>query len=103
MLVSLATRLFWSAVTLLGTAVLTFFLVNAVPGDVARIIAGSKASPDVIKAIHAKYHLDDPMLKRLGYYLAQLARGDLGQSYVTEQPVSEAIRTRLPTTAALAA
>jgi peptide/nickel transport system permease protein len=102
MLIRLSTRLFWSAITLLGAAALTFLLVNAVPGDVARIIAGSKASPDVIKAIHARYHLDDPMLKRLGYYLAQLTRGDLGQSYVTEQPVSEAILTRLPTTAALA-
>ena len=95
-------RLIWSAVTLLGTAVLTFFLLNAVPGDVARVIAGSKASPDVIKEIHVKYHLDDPWWRRLGLYLGQLARGDLGHSYVTDQPVSEAILSRLPTTAALA-
>ena len=98
----LITRLIWSAVTLLGTAVLTFFLLNAVPGDVARVIAGSKASPDVIKEIHAKYHLDDPWWRRLGFYLGQLAHGDLGHSYVTDQPVGEAILTRLPTTAALA-
>ena len=97
----LLTRLLWSAVTLLGTAVLTFFLVNAVPGDVARVIAGSKASPEVIKEIHAKYHLDDPVLQRLGYYLLQLAHGDLGHSYVTEQSVAEAIVIRFPTTAAL--
>ena len=96
------TRLIWSAVTLLGTAVLTFFLLNAVPGDVARVIAGSKASPEVIKEIHVKYHLDDPWWQRLGLYLGQLARGDLGHSYVTDQPVSEAILTRLPTTASLA-
>jgi peptide/nickel transport system permease protein len=87
--------------TLLGTAVLTFFLLNAVPGDVARVIAGAKASPEVIKEIHAKYHLDDSWWERLGLYLGQLARGDLGHSYVTDQPVSEAILTRLPTTAAL--
>lgn len=99
----LLTRFWWSAVTLLGTAILTFFLVNAVPGDVARVIAGSKASGEVIQEIHAKYHLDDPVLKRLGYYLLQLAHGDLGHSYVTEQPVSEAIRIRFPTTAALCA
>jgi len=98
----LITRFVWSAITLLGTAVLTFFLLNAVPGDVARVIAGSKASPDVIKEIHAKYHLDDPWWQRLGLYLGQLARGDLGHSYVTDQPVSEAILTRIPTTAALA-
>jgi peptide/nickel transport system permease protein len=95
-------RLIWSALTLLATAVLTFFLLNAVPGDVARVIAGSKASEQVIKEIHVRYHLDDPLWKRLALYLAQLARGDLGHSYVTNQPVAEAILTRLPTTAALA-
>jgi peptide/nickel transport system permease protein len=103
MMTRFLSRLIWSALTLLGTAVLTFFLLNAVPGDVARVIAGSKASPEVIKEIHAKYHLADPLWKRLGLYLGQLARGDLGHSYVTDQPVAEAILTRLPTTAALAA
>src|SRR3974390_2460907 len=96
-------RFIWSALTLLGTAMLTFFLLNAVPGDVARVIAGPKASPEVIKEIHIKYHLDDPWWKRWGLYLGQLAHGDLGRSYVTDQPVAEAILTRLPTTAALAA
>jgi ABC-type dipeptide/oligopeptide/nickel transport system permease component len=99
----LLTRLFWSAVTLLGTAVLTFVLVNAVPGDVARVIAGSKASPEVIRQIHARYHLDDPAWKRLGRYLGELARGDLGYSFVTDQPVTEALLTRLPLSAALCA
>ncbi|MBN8247825.1 MAG: ABC transporter permease [Verrucomicrobia bacterium] len=102
MLTRFANRLFWSAVTLLGTAVLTFLLINLVPGDVARVIAGPKASPEVIQQIHARYHLDDPLWKRLGFYLAQVARGDLGQSFVTEQPVAEALRIRLPCTAALA-
>jgi peptide/nickel transport system permease protein len=102
MMTRLITRLIWSAITLLGTAVLTFVLLNAVPGDVAQVIAGSKASPEVKKEIHAKYHLDDPWWQRLGLYFGQLARGDLGHSYVTDQPVAEAILTRIPTTAALA-
>jgi peptide/nickel transport system permease protein len=94
-------RLLWSVVTLLGTAALTFFLLNAVPGDVARVIAGSKASPEVINEIRARYHLNDPWWTRFALYLGQIARGDLGHSYVTDQPVSEAILTRLPTTVAL--
>jgi peptide/nickel transport system permease protein len=94
-------RLIWSLATLMGTAVLTFLLTNLVPGDVARVIAGSKASPEVIQQIRAKYHLDKPVLQRMGLYLGQLARGDLGQSFVTEQPVAEAILTRFPATAAL--
>lgn len=101
MLTRIASRLVWSVVTLLGTAVLTFLLVNAVPGDVARVIAGPKASPDVIKAIHQRFHLDEPLWKRLFFHVGNLIRGDLGQSYVTDQPVAEAIWTRLPATAAL--
>ncbi len=103
MLTRLLTRLFWSAVTLLGTAVLTFLLINAVPGDVARVIAGSKASPEVLQQVREKYHLNDPLPKRLGRYLVQLAHGDLGYSFVTEQPVAQAILTRFPATAALCA
>lgn len=102
MLARFLTRLFWSGVTLLGTAVLIFFLINIVPGDVARIIAGPKASPVVLRKIRAEYHLNDPVWERLGYYLDQLAHGDLGHSYVTDQSVSHAILTRLPVSAALA-
>jgi peptide/nickel transport system permease protein len=103
MITRLFRRFIASAVTLLGVAFLTFFLLNAVPGDIARVIAGAKASPEVIKDIHAKYHLDDPIWQRFGLYLKQLAHGDLGHSYVTDQSVAEAIITRLPTTAALSA
>src|SRR5882724_4720627 len=99
----LLNRIFWSIVTLLGTAVLTFLLINVVPGDAAHVIAGPKAGPEVIQQIREKYHLNDPLPVRLGHYLVQLIRGDLGHSYVTEQPVSEAILTRLPLTAALSA
>lgn len=96
------TRLFWSGMTLLGTAVLIFFLINFVPGNVARIIAGPKASPLVLQQIRQEYHLNDPVWQRLGYYFAQLAHGDLGHSYVTDQSVAPALLSRLPVTAALA-
>ena len=102
MLYRLLNRLLWSAVTLLATAVLTFLLTNLVPGDVARVIAGAKATPEVLAGIHERYHMDDPLPERLGHYLLQVASGDLGQSYVTGQPVLEALLSRLPVTAALA-
>jgi len=99
----LAARLGWSVATLAGTAVFTFLLINLVPGDVARVLAGPKASPATLKEIRRKYHLEEPLPKRLGYYLAQVARGDLGRSLVTDQPVAEALLARLPATSALAA
>lgn len=95
-------RLLGSVVTLIGTAAITFLLMNCVPGDVARVIAGAKASPEVLQEVHRKLHLDDPLPVRLLTYLGQLARGDLGYSYVTDQPVADAIASRIPTTAVLA-
>ncbi|HAM70316.1 MAG TPA: hypothetical protein DCM86_01570 [Verrucomicrobiales bacterium] len=102
MLLRLVVRLIGAGVTLAGTALLTFILIHAVPGDVARVIAGSKASPEVLQAIHTRLHLDEPVWRRLGWHLSDLAHGDLGRSYVTEQSVAEAILIRLPATAALA-
>ena len=74
----IVTRLFWAVATLFAVAVLTFLLINVVPGDPARMIAGPKASPEVLQQVRQNYHLNDPVLKRLGFYLARLARGDLG-------------------------
>jgi|SRR5581483_9624054 ABC-type dipeptide/oligopeptide/nickel transport system permease component len=99
----LLNRLFWSVVTLLGTATLIFLLTSVVPGDVARIIAGPKATPEVLQQVRQRYHLDQPVPVRLIHYYGQLARGDLGHSFVTDQPVAQAILTRLPCTAALCA
>jgi ABC-type dipeptide/oligopeptide/nickel transport system permease component len=103
MLARFLTRLVWSGLTLVCIAILTFLLINIVPGDPARVIAGPKASPAVLRQVREKYQLDKPLLQRLASYLAQVGRGDLGRSFVTDQPVAEAILTRLPSTAALAA
>jgi ABC-type dipeptide/oligopeptide/nickel transport system permease component len=102
MVYRLLNRLFWSAVTLLATVLLTFLLTNLVPGDPARVIAGAKATPEVLAGIRERYHFSDPLLVRLGHYLVQVFSGDLGESYVTGQPVREALLSRLPATAALA-
>lgn len=102
MLTRLIKRLFWSGVTLWGTSLMVFLLMNAIPGDAARLIAGPKASPAVLKQVRQRHHLDESMWKRLGYYYVQLAHGDLGHSFVTDQPVAQAILTRFPSTAALA-
>jgi len=99
----LVNRLFWSVITLLGTATLIFILTSVIPGDVARIVAGPKATPEVLRQVRERYHLDDPVLVRLGHYYVQLLHGDLGHSFVTDQPVAQAILTRLPMTAALCA
>src|SRR5438477_12737540 len=102
MLIRLLIRVPRALMVLLGTAIVTFFIMHAVPADPARVIAGSKADPQTLAQVRADLHLDEPVIKQLGRYLWRLGHGDLGMSYVTKESVAHAILTRFPATAALA-
>ncbi|MCP3951458.1 MAG: ABC transporter permease, partial [Desulfobacterales bacterium] len=77
---------------------LTFLMVNLLPGDVAHTIVGEDASLEDIQAIRKELGLDQNMVVRYFKWLGQVARGDFGKSYVTHEPVLEAILARLPVT-----
>ena len=72
-------RLFFLVPLLLVISFLAFILMRLAPGgpfDSDR----APASPEIERAIRAKYRLDEPLLKQYAHYLADLARGDLGLS-----------------------
>jgi peptide/nickel transport system permease protein len=75
---------------------LTFLLVNVLPGDVAYDIAGQEASPEQVQRIRADLGLDRPVAVRYAGWLAHFATGDWGKSYRTGEPVREAILSRFP-------
>jgi peptide/nickel transport system permease protein len=102
MIKRLCIRLAWSFLVMIGAAGLSFLIARAVPGDPARVIAGAKADAETIALIRSELHLNEPLWKQFGRYIWQLGHGDLGKSYVTNQPVTEAILTRFPATAGLA-
>ena len=77
---------------------LTFLMVNLLPGDVAHTIVGEEASLEDIQAIRKELGLDQNMIVRYFKWLGQMARGDFGKSFVTHEPVLEAILARLPVT-----
>lgn len=80
----------------------TFLIIQLVPGDPARLIAGADASPQVIEQVRHEKGLDRPLLSQFGTYVAGLARGDLGESWVSGQQVTHIIAARLPFTAEVA-
>ena len=84
--------------TVVLVTVLTFLLFNLLPGDVAVLLAGNDPRADTIEAIREDLHLDDPLPVRYVDWVTGVVRGDFGRSYITNQPVSEAIRERLPVT-----
>ena len=87
--------------TLLIVTVMVFGIQRALPGDPAVILAGEQQDPEVIAFIRAKYRLDEPVPIQYLAWLGQLARGDLGSSMRTGEPVSSLIFSKLPVTVEL--
>lgn len=82
----------------IAVSALTFLMVNLLPGDVANMIGGRSASPEDIEAIRKDLGLDRNILARYFIWLGHLIQGDLGTSYLTQEPVLRGILTRLPVT-----
>lgn len=95
-------RLFFAVPTLLGIALVTFLLLNAVPGDPAEGLVGERADPQAIAAIRKELGQDRPLPARFIGYLNLLAHGELGRSYYTRREVSKDIIEKFPNTLKLA-
>jgi ABC-type dipeptide/oligopeptide/nickel transport system permease component len=88
---------------LVGISLVTFILVQMMPGDPVRIMLGPRASEDAIAAVRARYGLDQPILIQYGYYLLNVLRGDFGSSLAFRAPVLNVILDRLAPTICLLA
>ena len=88
--------------TLFFVTVLIFGLQQLLPGDPAIALAGEERDPSVIEALRAKFHLDEPLPVRYGYWLGGVLKGDLGESVRIQKPVTELIIEKLPVTIELA-
>ena len=95
-------RLLWMVVVLFFVSLITFLLAFAVPGDPAKSIAGTHATPEVLERIRQNLGLDLPIWRQYGMYLWHLAQGDMGYSYETQLPVASAILQRFPATVMVA-
>jgi peptide/nickel transport system permease protein len=80
----------------------TFLMVQLIPGDPARVVAGADATPADVERARHDLGLDQPLLTRFGTYTGGLLRGDMGTSFQTKEPVAEIIGGRLPFTAEIA-
>jgi peptide/nickel transport system permease protein len=83
----LGRRLLQSIPIVLGVTLLTFLLFHAFGGDPVATFLGKNASADEIARFRHEYGLDRPLWEQYLSYLAQIARLDLGRSFVTREPV----------------
>jgi len=88
--------------TLFFVSVMIFGLQQLLPGDPAIAMAGEERDPNVVAYLRGKFHLDEPLPVRYGYWLKGVVQGDLGESVRIQRPVTELILEKLPITLELA-
>ena len=84
--------------TLIGVAVLVFFMLRIVPGDVVEVKLrgdGGNVSQEMVDMERKRLGLDKPLLNQFADWMVGLATLDLGKSMWTDRPVMEEIGTRL--------
>ena len=103
MLKTIAFLLLRLIATVLAVTFLSFAMVAFLPGDpVGTILGTGERDPAVEAQLREDLNLDDPFLVRYVSWLGDAVTGDLGNSYVTDQPVADSISSRLPVTLQLA-
>lgn len=88
-------RLWQTVPTLFGVVLLVFFLFNFVGGDPAYLLAGKISNPEQIENIRRQLGVDQPYAVQLWIFIKQIATGDFGVSWSTNEKVSDIFATRL--------
>lgn len=90
--------------TLIGMSILIFVMLRLVPGNIVDILFDTAGfvDPEEKAQIEKELGLDQPIPVQYAQWMIGLFKGDLGYSYVSEQPTIEELAPRIPITAKLA-
>lgn len=83
---------------LFGISIVVFLAVRLIPGDYATITLGTQYTEEAAAALRQKYGLDQPMMIQYFLWLGGVLKGDFGYSYISSQPVSVLLFSRVPVT-----
>jgi peptide/nickel transport system permease protein/oligopeptide transport system permease protein len=95
-------RLISTIPVLFGISLLLFFLLRALPGDPAQVIAGELATEEEVSNIREQLGLNQPVYVQYAKFLLRIVQLDLGKSTRTQYPVIKEIAPRLLNTIILA-
>ncbi len=102
MVTYVARRLILLLPVLIGVSLVSFGLLQLVPGDPALILAGEEATEEVLTRIRHEYGLNQPLPVQFLAYLRHAVAGELGISIQSRQPVATLLAQRFPFTLKLA-
>ncbi|MGY1857130.1 ABC transporter permease [Modestobacter sp. SYSU DS0290] len=94
-------RLLMAIPIMLGVTVLTFWVLSLIPGNAAQQLLGPEATAADVAQLEEQLGLNESGVSRYFDWLGGALTGDLGNSMVSRQPVSDILANRLPVTAEL--
>jgi peptide/nickel transport system permease protein len=95
-------RLLYVIPVLFIVSLISFSLMQLVPGDPAVVVAGLSATPAEVEEVRERLGLNEPFHIQLVSWYANLLRGDLGTSFLLGRDVVEVTLERLPVSISIA-
>jgi peptide/nickel transport system permease protein len=83
-------------------AAVSFSILHLIPGNPAALMLGMDATPEQIEALTRELGLDKPILEQFVLWIKNLLKGDLGNSYFTNEPVLNIILQKMPVSFSIA-
>lgn len=84
-------RIFRTIIVLIGVSLVTFILLNVIPGDPVAIMLEKRADEATMDRVRHEMGLDRPLHTQYFSFLTNFLKGDLGNSYFGKRPVTEMI------------
>ena len=91
-------RIFVTLPTIFLTISLIFFGLRILPGDPATVMIGDNSSPEAVEALREKMGLNEPIWIQYLDFLGSVVRADLGESFISGEPVSRQLLSVFPDT-----
>lgn len=90
-------------ITLVVVSLCLFLSFQLISGDPATRLLGTSATPERLAALRRELGLDAPVIVQYLRWLGAFVTGNLGTSYVYQQPVTELLSSKIVVTLSLAA
>lgn len=101
MFLAILKRLLMLIPVLIGITLISFLLLQIMPGDPASRAMGSRASAEDLQAMRELWGLDKPIWVQYFYFLRDCVTGSFGVSIFHKQPIITLVADRLPYTLAI--
>lgn len=85
-------------IVLIGVTLVTFLLLNVIPGDPVAVMLDKNASPQAVENLRHEWGLDKPLPVQYVDFVVNALKGDLGDSYFEKMPVLDMLLSGLKTT-----